>query len=160
MKKIDVNKLFQQGSKIQLNDINFDEVNFQNLMVNTQDGSFLQHLQKQPAGVAYYGMLHKQAKQELKRLQKQRDSYLKNKASLSMLTLQKATTGKVTKYEAEDMALMSYKEVFDKYNQQIEELTEQTDILQEYYLAWKQKGFTLNNIVNLVNTGFIKINNK
>ena len=154
MNKIDVNKFIEYGSKIQLNGINFDQLDWKNLIVDQQN-NFLQHLQKQAAGLAYYGFLYKQAKQQLKKLQKQKQEKMTEKVSQSMVALQKM--GKTTRVEAQAMALMTYKSLFDKYDKQIQELTEQVDLLQTYYNAWQQKGYALNNMTTLISNGLIKI---
>lgn len=154
MKKIDVDNFIQSGSKIQLNGINFDQLNWDNLIVDQQN-NFLQHLQKQAAGLAYYGFLYRQAKLQLKKLQKQKQQKMTQKTSQSMIALQKM--GKATKMQAEAMALMTYKTLFDKYDKQIQQLTEQVDLLQAYYNAWQQKGYALNNMTTLISSGLVKI---
>lgn len=154
MKKIDVNKFVQQGSKIQLNGINFQQINWNNLIVDDQQ-NFLQHLQKQSAGLAYYGFLYKQAKQQLRKLQKQRDEKMAQKVSQSMVAL--AKMGKTTRSQAQAMASMTYKTLFQKIDKQIDQLSQQVDLLQSYYNAWQQKGYALNNITSLINSGLIKL---
>ena len=72
-----------------------------------------------------------------------------------MIALQKM--GKATKMQAEAMALMTYKTLFDKYDKQIQQLTEQVDLLQAYYNAWQQKGYALNNMTTLISSGLVKI---
>lgn len=161
MNKIDVNALIQQGSKIKINNINFDQVNFQNLLIDTTNESdFLEHLEKQAAGVAYYGMLFKQAQQQLNKLQKQKNDYYMQKYQISQLSLVKMGTSKPTKWQVDSLTQQNYKKVLDKFDQQINELTEQIDILQQYYQGWKQKGYVLNNMVSLISNGLMKLNNK
>lgn len=154
IKKIDVNKFLQQGSKITLNGINFDQINWSNLIVNEEE-NFLEHLQKQAAGLAYYGFLYRQAKQQLRRIQKQKQDKLTQKVSQAMVALQKM--GKTTKLQAQAMATMTHKTLFDKYDKQIQQLTQQVDLLQNYYNAWQQKGYALNNMTSLINNGIIKL---
>ena len=154
MKKIDVNKFVQQGSKIQLNGINFQQINWNNLIIDDQQ-NFLQHLQKQSAGLAYYGFLYKQAKQQLRKLQKQRDEKMAQKVSQSMVAL--AKMGKTTRSQAQAMASMTYKTLFQKIDKQIDQLSQQVDLLQSYYNAWQQKGYALNNMTSLINSGLIKL---
>ena len=161
MNKIDVNALIQQGSKIKINNINFDQINFQNLLIDTTNESdFLEHLEKQAAGVAYYGMLFKQAQQQLNKLQKQKNDYYMQKYQISQLSLVKMGTSKPTKWQVDSLTQQNYKKVLDKFDQQINELTEQIDILQQYYQGWKQKGYVLNNMVSLISNGLMKLNNK
>lgn len=154
MKKVDVNKFVQQGSKIQLNGINFQQINWNNLIVDDQQ-NFLQHLQKQSAGLAYYGFLYKQAKQQLRKLQKQRDEKMAQKVSQSMVAL--AKMGKTTRSQAQAMASMTYKTLFQKIDKQIDQLSQQVDLLESYYNAWQQKGYALNNMTSLINSGLIKL---
>ena len=154
MKDIDVNKFLEQGSNIQLNGINFDQFNWDNLIISQQN-NFMQHLQKQAAGSAYYGFLYKQARQQLRKLEKQKQDKMTQKVSQSMVALQKM--GKTTRVEAQAMALMTYKTLFDKYDEQIQQLTEKVDLLQTYYNAWQQKGYALNNMTTLISNGLIKI---
>lgn len=161
MVKADINSLVQQGSKIKINNINFDQINFQNLLIDTTDQSdFLEHLEKQAAGIAYYGMLFKQAQQELNKLQKQRNDYYLEKYQLSQLSLIKMGSTKPTKWEVDALTQQNYKKALDKFDQQINELTQQLDVLQQYYQGWKQKGFVLNNMVSLISSGLMKLNNQ
>lgn len=154
MKKIDAQKFIQCGSKIKLNGINFEQLNWDNLIID-EEQNFLEHLQKQAAGLAYYGFLYRQAKQQLKKMQKQRQDKMLEKVSISMVALQKA--GKATRMQAQAMASMTYKSLFEKYDKQIQQLSEQVDLLQMYYNAWQQKGYALNNMTTLINSGLIKI---
>lgn len=161
MQKVDINNLIQHGSKIKINNINFDQISFQNLLIDTTNESdFLQHLEKQAAGIAYYGMLFKQAQQELNKLQKKRNDYYMEKYQLSQLSLVKMGTSKPTKWQVDALTQQNYKKALDKFDQQINQLTEQIDVLQQYYQGWKQKGFVLNNMVSLISSGLMKLNNQ
>ena len=161
MQKVDINNLIQRGSKIKINNINFDQISFQNLLIDTTNESdFLQHLEKQAAGIAYYGMLFKQAQQELNKLQKKRNDYYMEKYQLSQLSLVKMGTSKPTKWQVDALTQQNYKKALDKFDQQINQLTEQIDVLQQYYQGWKQKGFVLNNMVSLISSGLMKLNNQ
>ena len=161
MQKVDINNLIQHGSKIKINNINFDQISFYNLLIDTTNESdFLQHLEKQAAGIAYYGMLFKQAQQELNKLQKKRNDYYMEKYQLSQLSLVKMGTSKPTKWEVDALTQQNYKKALDKFDQQINQLTEQIDVLQQYYQGWKQKGFVLNNMVSLISSGLMKLNNQ
>lgn len=159
MVKVNINSLIQQGSKIKINNINFDQINFENLLIDTTNESdFMQHLEKQAAGIAYYGMLFKQAQQELNKLQKQRNDFYQQKSQLSQLSLIKMGTTKPTKWQIDALTQQNYKKSLDKFDEQINELTEQIDVLQQYYQGWKQKGFVLNNMVSLISSGLMKLN--
>lgn len=160
MKEINIEKLLEQGSKIKLNNIDFDNVNFSNLLINFDDQSnFLEHVEKQAAGIAYYGMLYKQVKQEIKKLEKERKDFYDQKYQVSLLTLSKMSSAKPTQYQINSLTLQNYKKFFDKIDKQIQVLTEQCDILEQYYQGWKQKGYIINNMVNLINSGIFKFNN-
>ena len=161
MVKVDINSLIQQGSKIKINNINFDQINFENLLIDTTNESdFLQHIEKQAAGIAYYGMLFKQAQQQLNKLQKQRNDYYMQKSQLSQLSLVKMGSTKPTKWQIDSLTQQNYKKALQKFDQQINQLTQQVDILQQYYQGWKQKGFVLNNMVSLISSGLMKLNNQ
>lgn len=161
MVKVNINSLIQQGSKIKINNINFDQINFENLLIDTTNESdFLQHIEKQAAGIAYYGMLFKQAQQQLNKLQKQRNDYYMQKSQLSQLSLAKMGSTKPTKWQIDALTQQNYKKALQKFDQQINQLTQQVDILQQYYQGWKQKGFVLNNMVSLISSGLMKLNNQ
>lgn len=161
MVKVNINSLIQQGSKIKINNINFDQINFENLLIDTTNESdFLQHIEKQAAGIAYYGMLFKQAQQQLNNLQKQRNDYYMQKSQLSQLSLAKMGSTKPTKWQIDALTQQNYKKALQKFDQQINQLTQQVDILQQYYQGWKQKGFVLNNMVSLISSGLMKLNNQ
>lgn len=160
MKTVDVNALIQQGSNIKINNINFDQISFKNLLVDINDqSSLLEHLQKQAAGLAYYGMLFKQVQQQLQLTQRKRNQYYMEKYQMSQLILAKTGGSKPTKTDIDSLTYQKYKKVFDELDEKIEKLTQQFNILQQYYQGWKQKGYVLNNMVSLVSSGLIKLNN-
>lgn len=160
MKTVDVNALIQQGSNIKINNINFDQISFKNLLVDINDqSSLLEHLQKQAAGLAYYGMLFKQVQQQLQLTQRKRNQYYMEKYQMSQLILVKTGGSKPTKTDIDSLTYQKYKKVFDELDEKIEKLTQQFNILQQYYQGWKQKGYVLNNMVSLVSSGLIKLNN-
>ena len=82
------------------------------------------------------------------------------KYQLSQLSLVKMGTSKPTKWEVDALTQQNYKKALDKFDQQINQLTEQIDVLQQYYQGWKQKGFVLNNMVSLISSGLMKLNNQ
>lgn len=160
MKTVDVNALIQQGSNIKINNINFDQISFKNLLVDINDqSSLLEHLQKQAAGLAYYGMLFKQVQQQLQLTQRKRNQYYMEKYQMSQLILAKTGGSKPTKTDIDSLTYQKYKKVFDELDEKIVKLTQQFNILQQYYQGWKQKGYVLNNMVSLVSSGLIKLNN-
>lgn len=160
MNKVDINKFIQQGSKIKLNNINFQQFNFDNLLVDvTNESDFMQHLEKQAAGIAYYGMLYKQVQLQLNKAIKKKNDYYLQKYQLSQLSLIKMGTAKPTKWEIDSLTQQNYKKALDAFDAQINQLTQQLDVLQQYYQAWKQKGYILNNMVSLASSGLVKFNN-
>lgn len=160
MNKVDINKFIQQGSKIKLNNINFQQFNFDNLLVDvTNESDFMQHLEKQAAGIAYYGMLYKQVQLQLNKVIKKKNDYYSQKYQLSQLSLIKMGTAKPTKWEIDSLTQQNYKKALDAFDVQINQLTQQLDVLQQYYQAWKQKGYILNNMVSLASSGLVKFNN-
>lgn len=121
--------------------------------------NFVEHLQKQSAGTAYYGTLFKSLKQELNKIISEKMKKLSECTDRAMLCLQKQSSkssSKPTIREAETMALMANSKLFEDYDNKIYELEEKCNFVEQYYQAWKQKSFTLNNMTSLVCAGFIK----
>ena len=130
-----------------------------NALIITEE-NFQEHLQKQSAGTAYYGTLYKSLKQELNKLSNDRAKKLSECTDRAMLVLQKQSsksTARPTIREAETMALMANSKIFEEYDKKIYEIEEQCNFVEQYYEAWKQKSFTLNNMTSLICAGFIKL---
>ena len=155
--KIDIQKLLEEGSKIKVNNIQFDEIKLSNLILNAySEENLIQNLQKQAAGIAYYGSILKQVRREIKKIEKEKNDFYMEKFQASNVALAKLGNGKSTKAETDSMTYLNYKKAFDKFDKQIDELTQYADTIESYYQGWKQKGYILNNLVTLVNSGFIK----
>ena len=158
MEKMDVNKFLKDTSNVEVCGIRLEDFDSRALIV-TED-NFAEHLQKQSAGTAYYGVIYKSLKQELNKLISDRSRKLVECVDRAMLALQKQTSKnspKPTIREAETMALMANSKLFEELDRKICEIEEQCNSVEQYYEAWKQKSYALNNITNLVCAGFIKL---
>lgn len=158
MEKFDIGKFLNKTSNIEVCGIKLENFDPDALIVTEEN--FIEHLQKQSAGTAYYGVIFKNLKQEMLRIISERNRKLAECTDRSMLSLQKQSSkGKPTIREAETMAIMVNSKIFEDYDRKISEIEEQCNSVEQYYEAWKQKSYTLNNITNLVCAGFIKLDN-
>lgn len=158
MDKMDVSKFLKDTSNVEVCGIKLENFDSRALIVNEEN--FVEHLQKQSAGTAYYGVIYKSLKQELNKICSERNKKLSECIDRAMLALQKQSSkssSKPTIREAETMALMTNSKIFEEFDKKICEIEEQCNSVEQYYEAWKQKSYTLNNITNLVCAGFIKL---
>lgn len=158
MVKLDLNKFLTKTSTVDVCGMKLEDFDSSALIVTEEN--FLEHLQKQSAGTAYYGMIFKNLKQELNKLNNERDRKLSECMDRAMLSLQKQSSkssSRPTLREAETMALMVNSKIFEELDKNISEIEEQCNSVEQYYEAWKQKSYTLNNISNLVCAGFITL---
>ena len=112
-------------------------------LLDVRDGDFNEHVSMQPAAIAYYGMLKKTAARNLEAMKRAFDRWQKKTYAAARNALQAAGTAKPTVNDIEAFVLLNHEASIVKYEQDIDKLQDQSDTLDAWYEAWRQKSYSL-----------------
>ncbi|MBR4315612.1 MAG: hypothetical protein IKP65_01385 [Alphaproteobacteria bacterium] len=143
---------FNKADDIEFYSFKFDEPDYEALMVNEE--SYLEHLRVQAAGIAYYGNLAKKAERDYEELEKsyrQRYNEMYSECSDTLSRLGKKNNIR----EVEALVQCKYEKELEKWEKELKEYRENRDGINQYYEAWKAKGFTLNSMTSLITAGLL-----
>jgi hypothetical protein len=118
-------------------------------MLDIQDGVFDEHVAMQPASIAYYGMLMKQAKRELNATERAYDHWKKKAFHESKKELSKPVNGKPSKAtiaDVESHVLLTNEQEIETWESDIDDLKAKFDVIESWYEAWRQKGFSMREL--------------
>jgi hypothetical protein len=108
-----------------------------------------QHVAMQPAAIAYYGSLKKEAARKLSALERQYDRWQKKQYALAKAAIESGTSNK-SQIKVEDIKarfVVDNETEIDKRESQIERAQMEYDTLDAWYEAWKQKSFSIRETV-------------
>jgi hypothetical protein len=108
-----------------------------------------QHVAMQPAAIAYFGTLKKEAARKLAVLERQHDRWTKKQYALSKAAVESGTTNK-SFIKVEDIKarfVVDNEAEIEKREAQIDRAQMEYDTLDSWYEAWKQKSFSIRETV-------------
>ena len=147
-------KLMSQASKTSIGAWNFEDPDMSILTVTEEN--FEEHLVKQPAAIAYFGFLMKEAAREYEQLNKAFEYRYSEMYGDCANVLSKGKD-KMTIKSVEAMILSKYQTELEDWNKRLAVKREKKDNFEIFYESWKQKGYTLNNFKDLVVAGLISL---
>jgi hypothetical protein len=108
-----------------------------------------QHVAMQPAAIAYFGTLNKEAARKLAVLERQHDRWMKKQYSISKAAVESGTSNK-SQIKVEDVKarfVVDNEVEIEKREAQIDRAQMEYDTLDSWYEAWKQKSFSIRETV-------------
>jgi len=111
-------------------------------LLNVSEHDFDIHVAIQPAAIAYYGSLKKQALRRLTALQHQYERWEKKKYAEAKASLG-AGTGKLTLADIDARFVIDNEAEILKWEDQIDKLQLEFDTLDVWFDAWRQKSFSI-----------------
>ena len=108
-----------------------------------------QHVAMQPAAIAYYGTLKKEAARKLAVLERQHDHWQKRMYALAKAAVESGTSNK-SQIKVEDIKarfIVDNEAELDKREAQLDRAQMEYDTLDSWYEAWKQKSFSIRETV-------------
>jgi hypothetical protein len=108
-----------------------------------------QHVAMQPAAIAYFGTLKKEAARKLAVLERQHDRWMKKQYSISKAAVESGTSNK-SQIKVEDVKarfVVDNEVEIEKREAQIDRAQMEYDTLDSWYEAWKQKSFSIRETV-------------
>ncbi len=110
-----------------------------------------QHVAMQPAAIAYYGSLKKEAARKLYSLERQYDRWQKKQYAQAKAAVESGTANK-SQIKVEDIKarfVVDNEAEIEKREAQIERAQMEYDTLDSWYEAWKQKSFSIRETVSI-----------
>ena len=108
-----------------------------------------QHVAMQPAAIAYYGTLKKEAARKLVVLERQYDRWAKKQYALAKAAVESGTSNK-SQIKVEDIKarfVVDNEAEIEKREAQVDRAQMEYDTLDSWYEAWKQKSFSIRETV-------------
>jgi len=112
-------------------------------LLDVRDGEFDEHVSMQPSAIAYYGVLKKQAARALEGMKQAYERWKKRKFQEARQLLEATSTKKITIADVESAILIKHEAEIEKWEDDIAHLQEQSDTMDVWYDAWRQKSFSL-----------------
>jgi len=137
-----------------LGDVELAGIKLENAGASLLDVSFAtldRHVAMQPAAVAYYGALKKDAARRLAALGKAYDHWQKKKYAESKVAVETGTANK-SSIKVEDVKarfIVDNETEIIKWEAQIEKVQFEYDTLDVWFEAWKQKSFSIREMAGI-----------
>ena len=153
LSKYNIDKFIEDTDSMTMNNIRFDELDVNSLIVNEEN--LLDALSKQAAAVAYFGALYKRTKNMYEDMKKQCEYQYNIYYQSASNYLSKDKTSKNTIKDIEAMTYAKYSKEINEWNEKLQKARDMADMFESYYEAWKQKSFVLNNMTQMAITGLL-----
>jgi hypothetical protein len=139
--------------------VKLGEVQLAGIKLETADAALLdvtkftidQHVAMQPAAIAYYGTLKKEAARKLAVLERQNDRWQKRQYALAKAAVESGTSNR-SQIKVEDIKarfVVDNETEIEKREVQIDRAQMEYDTLDSWYEAWKQKSFSIRETVSI-----------
>lgn len=149
---MDLEKTIKKAESMSMGEWDFENPSIEMLEVN--ENNYLESLSKQPAALAYFGTLYKEAQRELEDI----ELYYKNRYNemygecSDIISKQKI---KSTQRDVDALVRTKYTSELEELEKQIRVKKKNKDVYEMFYEGWKAKSFALGSFTNLVTTGFV-----
>jgi hypothetical protein len=127
--------------KVKLLDIPLEECNPRLLDVREEDID--EHVSLQPAAIAYFGACRRQALRILSELEQDFEDWMKVQYSNTKAAMSASATKKPTVEDIRAQIIVDKQSDIDDWKKKIRAAQAESDLLDSYYEAWKQKGFSM-----------------
>jgi len=114
-------------------------------------GDLDQHVAMQPAAMAYFGALKKEAKRRCDNLKAAYDRWEKKKYAEARVAVESGTTAK-SSIKVEDVKarfIIDNEPEIEKWEKRLDKARAEYDTLDTWLEAWKQKSFSLNEYISI-----------
>jgi signal transduction protein with GAF and PtsI domain len=120
-------------------------------LLDVQSDSLDRHVAMQPAAIAYYGSLKKEAGRRLAALERAYDKWQRKKYAEAKVAVESGTANKNT-IKVEDVKarfIVDNEVEIQKWEDQIEKAQFEFDTLDVWYEAWRQKSFSIREMASI-----------
>lgn len=145
-------QVFDAAGSIKVGRFQFDNPDIDMLMVD--ENNYLEHLQKQPAAIAYFTALKSQCEREyddLDRYYKYRYNEMYSDCADSLTRAGKKSNVR----DIESFVHTKYESELKKMDEKLSELREQRDNVAAFLKGIEQKSFTLSGLTRMIESGLL-----
>ena len=107
------------------------------------------HVAMQPAAMAYYGFLLKDAQRRLASMKRSYDRWEKKKYAEAKISLAAGTGGKATVADIEARFIVDNEAEIETWERRLEKLQFEYDTMNVWFEAWRQKSFSIREHANI-----------
>ena len=107
------------------------------------------HVAVQPAAIAYFGSLKKEASRRLGAIKRAYDRWQKRKYAEAKAAALSGTQTKPTVADIEARYIVDNEKEIEKWEDQVEKAQMEYDTLDSWYEAWRQKSFSIREYVEV-----------
>lgn len=132
----------------------FEEPDYEMLIVD--EDNFLEHLKVQGAGLAYFGALTKSADKDYEECER-KIKFRYNEMYSDCSDLLARTGKKSLVKDIEGMIQSKYEKELEGLYSRLSDLRSRRDHVQSFYDGWKQKGFVLNSLSDMIKSGLLSV---
>lgn len=136
-----INDACQKLGEVELSGIALEKADHRLLDVSHMELD--QHVAMQPAAIAFYGAMLKDASRRLGVMKRQYDRWSKKKWAEAKVSVQAGTSSKVTLSDIEARFIIDNEKELDNWDAKIDKLQMQYDTMNSWFEAWRQKGFSI-----------------
>lgn len=116
------------------------------------------HVAMQPAALAYYGTMRREAERYCARRERDFDRWQKKQYAKAKETFSSGAS-KATINDIDAKFVVDNEVEIERWEDELEELRKQRDCLAEHYEAWRQKGFSLREYIAMNTAEAFSTNN-
>lgn len=143
---------FNKANGVKFHGFQFDDPTMEMLIVHDED--FLEHLQAQAAGMAYYTALYKQCERKYDQLER-RYKYRYNEMYSDCSDTLQAAKKKGNVRDIEAFIHTKYQAELAKMEKALDELRILRDNVYAFLEGWKQKSYTLSSMADMAKAGLL-----
>lgn len=118
-------------------------------LLDVREAGLDEHVALQPAAIAYFGSLKKEAVRQLDALKRAYDRDTKRWYALAK-SKAKANDSKATVADIEAQLIIDNDKAIEQWEDRLRAAQQQLDLIDVWYEAWKQKSFSIKEYANLV----------
>jgi len=150
-KKVNIEENIFKAGSFKLKNVTFEEVDMEMLVLDIEH--LEDHIRMQPAAIAYYGALYKEACRrydDVKKSWEYRWKELYSNAGAGY------TGKKPTINDIEAKANADNETEVKEWQEKLLDLKKRVDMLEVFWEGWKQKSFAINNFVSIAMTDLVQ----
>lgn len=107
------------------------------------------HVAMQPAAIAYFGALKKEAGRKLAALKRSYDRWEKKQLGAAKTVVYSRLASKTTATDVEAQFIVDNEKEIEKWDEMLDRAQFDYDTLEVWYEAWRQKSFSIREHVNI-----------
>lgn len=152
---MNLEKIYEDGPSYFIGNNSFENPSMEMLVVD--EDNILEALAMQAPGIAFFGALYKDAERNYKELE-HLYSIRYNEIFADCSDYVTRTKVKSTQKDVDAHARVKYKDELEAFEKKLREAERTRDLTKSFYDGWVAKGYSMGNIISLIQNGIISLN--